>query len=593
MKKEVMNKNNSSLYMQIFRLWSQISKRRKRQFFFLIILIIFVSFAEVVSIGLVIPFLGAITNPISVFKVNFLHKFLIYFNITKPNEIILPITLLFIFAIISAAVLRLTLLWATTKLSFAAGSDLSISIYRKTLHQPYLVHVSRNSSDTINTISIKANAVIGVLLMLLNLIGTIVILITITTTLIIINPIVAFVSIFGSAFFYIIIGLITRRELQINSLKIASESTNVIKSLQEGLGGIRDILLDGTQETYCGIYNNSEYKLRKAQSSNSFISNSPKFIMEAVGMSLIAVIAYFLVSKSANLTTSNAIPILGVLAIGAQRMLPILQQGFIAWSTIKGSSASINDTLELLEQPMKTNLQKDIIFFNTEICLKNIKFQYNNEGPIIINNLELKINKGDRIGFIGETGCGKSTLLDIVMGLVPPSSGQILVDGVPLSEKNVASWHKNIAHVPQIIFLSDSSISENIAFGIPKDQIDFSKVVLAAKNAQLDEIINTWENKYNTIVGERGVRLSGGQRQRIGIARALYKNANVLIFDEATSALDNNTEESVMSTIDLLNNNFTIIMVAHRISTLKNCDQIVELSSGKINRILKYNDLIK
>jgi ATP-binding cassette subfamily B protein len=315
--------------------------------------------------------------------------------------------------------------------------------------------------------------------------------------------------------------------------------------------------------------------------------------MEAVGMTLISVIAYFLVSKSDNLTTSNAIPILGVLAIGAQRMLPILQQGFIAWSTIKGSSASINDTLELLEQSVQTNLEKEVISFNSEIYLKNISFQYTKEGPGIINNLELKINKGARIGFIGETGCGKSTLLDIIMGLVSPSLGQILIDGIPLSEKNVSSWHKNIAHVPQSIFLSDSSISENIAFGIPKDQIDLNKVILAAKNAQLDDIINTWENKYNTIVGERGVRLSGGQRQRIGIARALYKNAKVLIFDEATSALDNYTEESVMSTIDLLNNNFTIIMVAHRISTLKNCDQIVELCFGKINRVLKYNELIK
>jgi ATP-binding cassette subfamily B protein len=335
MKKIKTNKDKERLVNQIYRIWLQISYRRKRQFFLLMILIIFTSFAEVVSIGLIIPFLGAITNPISVFKLNFFHNFFIYFNITTPNKIILPITLIFVFAIIIAAILRLTLLWATTKLSFSAGSDLSISIYRKTLNQPYLVHVSRNSSDTINTISNKANAVIGMLLMLLNLIGTIVILITITTTLIIINPVVALISIFGSAFFYIIIGLITRRELQINSLKIANESTNMIKTLQEGLGGIRDIILDGTQETYCGIYNISEYKLRKAQSSNSFISNSPKFIMEAVGMTLISVIAYFLVSKSNNLTTSNAIPILGVLAIGAQRMLPILQQGFIAWSKKK------------------------------------------------------------------------------------------------------------------------------------------------------------------------------------------------------------------------------------------------------------------
>ncbi len=224
--------------------------------------------------------------------------------------------------------------------------------------------------------------------------------------------------------------------------------------------------------------------------------------------------------------------------------------------------------------------------------MNNLSFGYERDN-LIIKSLNLKISKGSRIGIVGSTGSGKSTLLDILMGLLLPSDGEFCVDGIKIDELNAMSWQSRIAHVPQAIFLSDSSISENIAFGIPKEEIDTKKIKLCAKMAQLSETIESWDMQYDTVVGERGVRISGGQRQRIAIARALYKNADVMVFDEATSALDNDTERAVMDSIESLNPNITIIIVAHRTSTLQNCNEIIELKDGKIRNKGAYEDIFK
>jgi len=255
----------------------------------------------------------------------------------------------------------------------------------------------------------------------------------------------------------------------------------------------------------------------------------------------------------------------------------------------------LQDTLELLDQPLPAYASEPRpapIAFRHSIDLKGLRFRYTPVGPLVLNELNLTIPKGARVGFIGKTGSGKSTLLDIVMGLLLPNEGAMLVDGVAISTQNHRAWQANIAHVPQAIFLSDSTIAENIAFGVPANQIDQSRMRAAAEQAQIAQTIDTWDKQYETMVGERGVRLSGGQRQRIGIARALYKQANVIVFDEATSALDNETEQAVMQAIDSLGGELTILIVAHRLTTLKNCSQIVELDAGAVKRVGSYAEII-
>jgi ATP-binding cassette subfamily B protein len=489
--------------------------------------------------------------------------------------------------------MRLLLLWASTRLSYATGADLSISIYRRTLYQPYSVHCARNSSEVINGISGKTNGVIYVITMVLTLISSAALLITILIALLSVNPLIALMAFGGFGLIYVAIIRLTRKQLAINGARMARESTQVIKSLQEGLGGIRDVLIDGSQATYCQIYSNADLPLRRAQGSTSFIGVSPRYAMEALGMMLIAALAYSLTQQADGI--AKAIPVLGALALGAQRLLPVLQQAYSAWSGIKGGQASLEDALELLDQPLPDYAGQSAaqpLPFKQNISLKQLSFRYSPQMPYVLKQINLTISKGSRVGFMGTTGSGKSTLLDIVMGLLQPTDGSLEIDGKTVSLVNHRAWQAHIAHVPQAIFLADSTIEENIAFGVLKDKIDHERVRLAAQKAQIAESIESWPKQYQTFVGERGVRLSGGQRQRIGIARALYKQADVIIFDEATSALDNETEQAVMSAIEGLSNDLTVVIIAHRLSTLKNCTQIVELGEGGVKRIGSYQDIV-
>lgn len=575
------------------RLWHHILPRRRVQFILLLALMLLASFAEILSIGSVLPFLGILTSPQLVFDLPILQPIIKALNLTNPEQLLLPLTITFGVAALTAASIRLLLLWSSTRVSFAAGADLSISIYRRTLFQPYAVHCSRNSSEVIDGISGKANGVIySVILPTLTLVSSSIMLISILVALIIIQPIIALISFGGFGLIYILIVRLTRHQLEVDSQSVALKSTEVIKTLQEGLGGIRDVLIDSSQESYCNIYRDADQKLRRAQGNILFISASPRYVMESLGMILIAGLAYSLAQQTDGF--AKAIPILGALALGAQRLLPVLQQAYGSWSHINSGRASLKDTLELLDQPLPdfTNEQVTQLPFNKCITLKNLGFSYNDQASHTLNQVNLTIQKGSRVGFIGATGSGKSTLLDIVMGLLQPTNGILEVDGQAITTFNNRAWQAHIAHVPQAIFLTDSTIEENIAFGVPRDLIDHSRVRRAAQYAQIANTIEGWPKQYRTLVGERGVRLSGGQRQRIGIARALYKQADVIIFDEATSALDSETEKAVMHSIENLSRDLTLLIIAHRTSTLKNCTEIIELSDGNIRPILNSDRII-
>jgi ABC-type multidrug transport system fused ATPase/permease subunit len=408
-----------------------------------------------------------------------------------------------------------------------------------------------------------------------------------------VDPFIALSAFGGFGCIYMLIIRLTRSRLLADSARVAHESTNVIKSLQEGLGGIRDVLIDGSQATYCQVYRNADLPLRRAQGNASFIQSSPRFGMEALGMILIAGLAFSLAQQPDGI--AKAIPVLGALALGAQRLLPVLQQAYGAWTGIQSGRASLQDALDLLDQPLPDYADQppaSPIPFQKDIRLAQLSFRYQPDSPHVLNALNLTIPKGSRVGFIGATGSGKSTLLDIIMGLLEPSDGSMQIDGQVITPLSQRAWQAHIAHVPQAIFLADCTIEENIAFGVPKAEIDHERVRRAAQQAQIAPSIESWPLGYQTFVGERGIRLSGGQRQRIGIARALYKQADVIIFDEATSALDGETEQAVMQAIEGLSQDLTLLIIAHRLSTLQNCTQVVELAAGRIKRVGSYQDIV-
>jgi len=576
------------------RLWHRLSARRKRQFTILLILVVLSALAEVVSLGAVLPFLGVLTDPERVMHSTHFAAPIRWIGITTTDQLVLVLASAFALTAIVAGALRMTSLWVNTRVAFATGADFSAEVYRRTLYQAYQVQIGRNSSELISGITGKVAETVNVLVQLLLLVSSSVLLVFIMSALIVIDPVVAGLAMLGFGGGYTVITVLGRRRLRRNSERIAHEHTQVVKALQEGLGGIRDVLLDGTQPVYCEIYDQADRALRRAQGDTIFASASPRFAMEALGMLLISALAYG-ISRSAG-GVGAALPVLGALALGAQRLLPVLQQAYSSWAFIVGSQSSLRKTLELLEQPLPSEASLPMpspLPFSDHVRFKSVSFRYTSSGPLVLDDLDLTIRKGIRMGLVGTTGSGKTTALDVLMGLLPPTTGELMVDGEPVIGGRVRAWQRSIAHVPQNIFLADASLAENIAFGVIPSAIDMARVRTAACQAQIAEFIETRPEGYGAKVGERGVRLSGGQRQRIGIARALYKRASVLVFDEATSALDNATEQSVMDAIGGLDRELTILLIAHRLTTVRRCDVIVEIDHGRVVSQGTYDELLE
>jgi len=587
-----MKASNTSLLISF---WKYLDKRHKRRSWLIFILMIIVSFAEVISIGAILPFLGVLTSPELVYQNAFMQPIIQTLELNSANQLVLPLTIGFIVAALIAGVMRITLLNAINHFERVVGTDLNIDVYRNTLYQSYSDHIDRNSSYIVSLITKKTDVVIrGIFRAALTLVSSVLILIGIVSVLIMINVEVALGALGGFGLIYWGITRYTRKRRAINSQRIANEHTKMIKVLQEGMGGIRDILINASQQFYCSLFRNSDVHLRRAIADNDFIALSPRFAIEALGMTLVAILAYYM-SQSAN-EAEDIVPILGAIAMGAQRLLPVLQAIYSSVSNIDGSRHSLQEVLDLLSQTLPNYAEQPPAIpmsFKKEIRLNNLSFRYGENIPMVLNRINLTLTKGKSIGFIGVTGSGKSTLLDIIMGLLSPTEGVLTVDGVVLTMNNIRNWQANIAHVSQEVYLSDSTIEENIAFGQHKNNIDFNLVKQSAKRACIAELIESWPEQYKTVIGERGVRLSGGQIQRIGIARALYRQASILVFDEATSALDSKTEKLVMDSIKDLGKNITVLIIAHRVTTLKDCDQVVELGDSKIIRIGSYNDLCK
>jgi len=579
----------------IMALWGYLSRQHKKQFLLIFILMIISSLAEIISVGAIFPFLGVLTAPEHIYSHSLMQPVIKILGITSSEQLFLPLVISFVISVVVAGVLRVFLLYVINRFEQLIGTEFSAHIYRRTLYQDYATHIGHNSSEIISSIISKVNIVIkGVIIPVLELLSSSLSLFGIMFILVFIDYKIALVSfgIFGAI--YWILYSFLHKKIIINSQYISSGSTNTIKALQEGLGGIRDILIDSNQEFYCKLFIQADTPYRRAISDNNFISYAPRFVIETLGLVLISGLAYYLSQQKDGI--SVAIPMLGLLAMAAQRLMPAIQKIYSSVTSIKGSYYSVKDILYLLDQPISSYIdqqQLSIVPFKKDIKLDNVWFRYNKKTPWILEEVNLTFNKGSRIGFVGETGRGKSTLLDLVMGLLSPTKGHLKIDSKIVSMNNIRLWQSHIAHVPQNIYLSDGTIEENIAFGIPADKIDAESVKKVAELANISKFIDSCAQGYKTFVGERGVRLSGGQRQRIGIARALYKSADVLIFDEATNALDVETESAIMESIEKLGKNLTIFIITHRVATLKACDLIVELDKDCTINIKKYQDIVK
>jgi ABC-type multidrug transport system fused ATPase/permease subunit len=565
-------------------IWFLLSPKRRVQFFLILLLMVICSLVDLVSIGMVIPFLGLILYPGKVNDYTYLNKILFFFNI-DPQDILFYTLILFIVIVSASAILRLALLWLGAKFSNNAGSEMSTRIFAHTLHQSYQSIIAQNSSSIIDGVINKGHSISSNAISQLLKIITAVIFISLISTILLFSNFLLTISIilfFGFVYFFIM--SFTRKILESDGKVLVHESIARIKILQESIGGIRDVVLHQHQNFFIKIFYDSDMRLRSSVTRNEFISSSPRLIIEPLGIIFIVLLAYFF---SGTDDRDATIPVLGAIALAIQKILPLLQQAYGGWSTITSNKFSILEAIKIIREPLikVQNIYSDPLNFLYKIKLHNISFKYTSSLPLVLNNINLEIIKGQKVGIIGKTGSGKSTLIDVIMGLLQIKSGCIYIDNLLLDESALCKWKNNIAHVPQSIFLSDATILENIAFGEELASIDFERVQWAAKLAHIDDFVSELPSNYLTVVGERGVRFSGGQRQRIGIARALYRKASLLILDEATSSLDSETEKKVLDSIYNLNTDLTMIIIAHRISTLETCDCIYEFKAGTLERV--------
>jgi ABC-type multidrug transport system fused ATPase/permease subunit len=485
-------------------------------------------------------------------------------------------------AALLAGGLRLWLAWASQSFVLMFGHDLSVEIERRILLQPYSYHITHSSSEVLAALQKVEMLVYAVLLQLMQAATALVISIFIIALLVELEPVIAATAlVIGTA--YLAVTIVTRRRLGRNSKIVGRAYQQRIQTVQDSAGGIRDIILDSSQELFVDAFREIDLRFTIARVQTTFMASAPRFIIEALGIIIIAALALWVSGREGGIAA--ALPFLGALALGAQRLLPLVQQLYHGWSLVAGNQTLLSDVLGLLGLPVPERPSADAepLEFRDHIRFDNVSFTYGSRLEPALVDIHLAIPCGSRIAIIGKTGSGKSTLVDLLMGLLEPTQGEVTVDGVTLTGETRRAWQRSIAHVPQSIFLADTSIGRNIAFGVAEADVDPKRVRAAAATAQLDEFITSLPEGYDTPVGERGVRLSGGQRQRLGIARAIYKQAPVLILDEATSALDDQTEAAVLASLeDLQRQGRTIVIIAHRLSTFERAHTIIRIDNGRV-----------
>jgi len=568
-------------------LWDYCDLRRKISFALLILFTLVSSIIEVFSIAAIMPFIAIVADPENIFNYRFVEDFANYFDIYEAKELIIPSAVLFIFFAGLGAFFKILTLLFNTKFAVSFGVFLSEEAYKKTLYMPYLEQTKINSSYIISILIEKITGVIfHIIYAGLNMISCVILLIFTICVLMLIDFKIALCAGSLIVILYVFVSSLVYKKVQASSKIVSFQQSNLVKLISESLGSIRDIIIDSLQEYFVKNFVSQNKKMREKVGYQTIIAASPRYIIEAlILISIVVFIATLFTLYPINLSTY--LPVIGAMALGAQKAIPSAQMIYQSWVKMQSHKDAFTEVLSLVT--LTTNQSKDNrfsidekIIFNKNIVIKNVNFQYDKIMPLVLKDVNLSINKGEKIGLIGSTGSGKSTFLDLLLGLLNPSHGSIFIDQIELTETNIKSWQTKIAHVPQSIYLNDVSILENIAFGIEIENINLDKINHILGIVKLEKLIKKLPNGLTTKVGEKGAQLSGGERQRIGIARALYKSFDLLVLDEATNALDKETENAILNLIFENFNDKTIIVLTHRIESLQKCNSILEVNNTSI-----------
>ncbi|MGE3591184.1 MAG: ABC transporter ATP-binding protein, partial [Arcobacter sp.] len=570
------------IYKKIWILLNSHEKKRALQLLFLMILM---AFLEVLGLGSIMPFLSVLGNPEAIETNEYLNAVYTYLSFENKDSFLMFLGLFALLMLLSSAVVRSMTSYAKFRFSNLRRHSLGQKLLRKYLHQPYSFFLSRNSSDVSKVILSETDLAINqAILPALNLLTYSILSLALIGFLVVVDPMLALIlaTIFGG--FYIVMYMTVRKYLGKIGQKRNRANTQRFKITSETIGGIKDLKVLGREKIYLDSFTKPSYEFSHYNSTNQTLSEVPQFLVEVIAFgALLAMAMYALASDGSDIGT--LLPVLGLYALGSLKLKPAVNNIYKSIASMKFGASSVDNIINDLkdsEQNIEIKNDQQRLILKESLSLKDIVFSYQNTSTPALQNINIDIKANTTVGIIGTTGAGKSTLVDMILGLLQPTSGEIKVDTQQLNKDNIRQWQNSIGYVPQSIFLADDTIASNIAFGIEKDDIDMTQVEKVAKMAQVHEFVSKQDNGYDTIIGERGVRLSGGQRQRLGIARALYHNPELLVLDEATSALDNHTEAEVMKAIDNMSGSKTIIMIAHRLSTVERCDKIIKLENGVV-----------
>ena len=574
--------NKISTFNLLKKISSHLNNRRKRDIKIVFFLSILSSLAESVSIALLVPFVSFFVNPDNYLFNNLFKNLFSSFNIISEKDVLTTVAFIFISIVLISSFIKLKYIRSSNLLTDNITSDFRIKIFNFLINQDYSYYFKHGSNEIMSNLSQKTSSFNTIIFSSINIINSFLVSSAIIFVLIINEPIYTPIIISTIILFFFIIFKIKSKSVWKKGQNINLNQDYMIDVFQNTVGYLPEIIIYNIRKFFLTTLSKFSIEIARSEADVRTIAMSPRIYLETFVIILVVLVVYF--SDLSQRSIESNISYLAILAFGTQKCLPLINNVYNLSINFKNATPVVNSYLQILDKGKKIEqLETEFkpLNFKKAIKLENMSFQYNKDLPNILNKFNYEIKKGEKIAIKGQTGSGKSTLVNIISGLLNPSEGKIFIDDIIIDSQNLRNWQKNVAIVPQTVFLNDGSILENIAIAIDKNVINIDKVKNSSKLAQIDEFIQSLPNKYNETVGERGVRLSGGQRQRLGIARALYRDANVIILDEPTNALDLETEKLILDSITKLNKDITLIMISHSNTSLTYFDKIIDLDEVK------------